>query len=242
MQWILCENLLTPEVFARYNPAFRGLAAQCRKPGVRAQDVGKVRQGRRASGFLTRQQGVQRVRSVDFRAFDLFAFIRGGESVSGSIGLNDMSRLLAERAADAPADAGHLFCWRMQGIVRDEAVAAGQSPRQRLFVDLEVDGAVWLQCQRCLRAYEQPLPVRTRLEDARSEAEADAAPLDDDESDVIVGSRSFDLIAQIEDELLLALPVSPRHEACPDAVEPEAAPAEKKPSPFAVLANLKTKH
>ncbi|ATJ86086.1 YceD family protein [Ralstonia solanacearum] len=179
---------------------------------------------------------------MDFRAFDLFAFIRSGESASGGIGLTDMPRLLAERAADAPADAGHLFRWRMQGIVRDEAVAAGQSPRQRLFVDLEVDGAVWLQCQRCLLAYEQPLPVRTRLEVARSEAEADAAPLDDDESDVIVGSRSFDLIAQIEDELLLALPVSPRHEACPDAVEPEAAQAEKKPSPFAVLANLKTKH
>ncbi|AMP38113.1 YceD family protein [Ralstonia solanacearum] len=179
---------------------------------------------------------------MDFRAFDLFAFIRGGEQASGSVGLTDMPRLLAEQAADAPANAGNLFRWQMRGVVRDEAVAAGQSPRQRLLVDLEVDGAVWLQCQRCLRAYEQPLPVRTRLEVVRSEAEADAAPLDDDEADVVVGSRSFDLIAQIEDELLLALPVSPRHEICPDAVEPEAAEAEKKPSPFAVLANLKTKH
>ncbi len=153
-----------------------------------------------------------------------------------------MPRLQAEQAADASAGAGDLFHWQMQGIVRDEAVAAGQSPRQRLFVDLEVDGVVWLQCQRCLHAYGQPLSVRTRLEVVRSEVEADAAPLDDDEADVIVGSRSFDLITQIEDELLLALPVSPRHEICPDAVEPEAAEAEKKPSPFAVLANLKTKH
>ena len=52
----------------------------------------------------------------------------------------------------------------------------------------------------------------------------------------------FDLITQIEDELLLALPVSPRHAVCPDEVLPEEAEAEKKPSPFAVLANLKTKH
>ncbi|WP_124380727.1 hypothetical protein [Ralstonia sp. SET104] len=35
------QNLLTSEVFARYNPAFRGLAAQCRKPGAGAQDVGR---------------------------------------------------------------------------------------------------------------------------------------------------------------------------------------------------------
>jgi uncharacterized protein len=179
---------------------------------------------------------------VDFRAFDLFAFIRAGEQASGSIGLNDMPRLRAEQAADAPADANVQFRWRMQGSVRDQTFVAGQPTHQRLFVDLEVDGAVWLQCQRCLKGYEQALPVRTRLEVMRSEAEADAAPLDDDEADVIVGSRSFDLITQIEDELLLALPVSPRHAVCPDEVLPEAVEAEKKPSPFAVLANLKTKH
>ena len=55
-------------------------------------------------------------------------------------------------------------------------------------------------------------------------------------------ARSFDLITQIEDELLLALPISPRHPVCPDEVLPESVDAEKKPSPFAVLANLKTKH
>ncbi|EPX97162.1 YceD family protein [Ralstonia insidiosa] len=178
---------------------------------------------------------------MNFRSFDLFAFIRSGEQVSGTVALADMPRLLAEQAADAPADANKPFRWQMQGTVREEATA-GQSARQRLFVDLEVDGVVWLQCQRCLHAYEQSLPVRTRLEVMRSEDEADAAPLDDDEADVIVGSRNFDLITQIEDELLLALPVSPRHAVCPDEVLPEEAEAEKKPSPFAVLANLKTKH
>ncbi|GCB02900.1 DUF177 domain-containing protein [Ralstonia sp. SET104] len=178
---------------------------------------------------------------MNFRAFDLFAFIRAGEPASGTVNLADMSRLLAEQAADAPADVNTQFRWKMHGAVREEATA-GQAARQRLFIDLEVDGAVWLQCQRCLKAYEQPLPVRSRLEVMRSEAEADAAPLDDDEADVIVGSRSFDLITQIEDELLLALPVSPRHAVCPDEVLPEEAEAEKKPSPFAVLANLKTKH
>ena len=179
---------------------------------------------------------------MDFRAFDLFAFIRAGAQASGAVDLSDVPRLRAEQASDVPVDADTQFRWRMQGVVRDESVVPGQPARQRLFVDLEVDGAVWLQCQRCLKAYEQVLSVRTRLEVMRSEAEADAAPLDDDEADVIVGSRSFDLITQIEDELLLALPISPRHPVCPDEVLPESVDAEKKPSPFAVLANLKTKH
>lgn len=178
---------------------------------------------------------------MDFRAFDLFAFIRSGERASGTVNLAEMPRLLAEQAADAPVDADTRFRWQMQGAIREEATA-GESARQRLFVDLEVDGAVWLQCQRCLKAYGQPLPVRTRLEVVRSEAEADAAPLDDDEADVIVGSRTFDLITQIEDELLLALPVSPRHAVCPEGILPGDVEPEKEPSPFAVLANLKTKH
>ncbi|MET3448665.1 hypothetical protein [Ralstonia sp. 1138] len=46
------QNLLTPEVFARYNPAFRGLAAQCRKPGAPAQGVMAAggRSGSRTNG------------------------------------------------------------------------------------------------------------------------------------------------------------------------------------------------
>jgi uncharacterized protein len=205
--------------------------------GVRAQG------GTNQVSRTYRQQAATRSAGsiMNFRSFDLFAFIRSGEQVSGTVALADMPRLLAEQAADAPADANKPFRWQMQGAVREEATA-GQSARQRLFVDLEVDGAVWLQCQRCLHAYEQSLLVRTRLEVMRSEEEADAAPLDDDEADVIVGSRNFDLITQIEDELLLALPVSPRHAVCPDEVLPEAVEAEKKPSPFAVLANLKTTH
>lgn len=78
---------------------------------------------------------------MNFRAFDLFAFIRAGEPASGTVNLADMSRLLAEQAADAPADVNTQFRWKMQGAVREEATA-GQAARQRLFIDLEVDGAV----------------------------------------------------------------------------------------------------
>ena len=46
-------------------------------------------------------------------------------------------------------------------------------------------------------------------EDAAAELDADS------DDDVLASSRSLDLRALIEDELLLALPLVPRHEACP---------------------------
>jgi len=62
-------------------------------------------------------------------------------------------------------------------------------------------------------------------------------------------SRDFNLLELIEDELLMALPVVPKHETCPapvklqaqDADFDAAAPAAQKPNPFAILEQLKNK-
>ncbi len=45
-----------------------------------------------------------------------------------------------------------------------------------------------------------------------TEEEADEFPLDEDEVEVIVGSRQFDLVDLIEEELLLFLPLVPKHD------------------------------
>ena len=59
---------------------------------------------------------------------------------------------------------------------------------------------------------------------------------------------SLDLVELIEDELILALPLVPRHEHCPVTLPASAADegaedaaAEPAPSPFAALARLKGK-
>jgi len=60
----------------------------------------------------------------------------------------------------------------------------------------------------------------------------------------VVGSRHFDLLAQVEDELILNVPYVPRHDVCPGAQASAAAPEEpdeRRPSPFAVLGQLKRK-
>jgi uncharacterized protein len=76
--------------------------------------------------------------------------------------------------------------------------------------------------------------------------EASAAALDDEsEEDVLVVSTEFDLPGLVEDELLMALPLVPRHETCPVEVKLAVEDADfgaasaEKPSPFAALASLR---
>ncbi len=82
---------------------------------------------------------------------------------------------------------------------------------------------------------------------AKNEENADEidALLEDDEIDVVVGSKTFNVMDLIEDEALLAIPQSPKHAVCPDlplasADTTAAIDAEvgKKASPFAVLKKI----
>nr|WP_315598060.1 DUF177 domain-containing protein [uncultured Cupriavidus sp.] len=192
--------------------------------------------------------------AFDLRETDLFAFCRKGGNVASEVPVRDLPRILAETAANAPASAAEeVFQYSLAGFVREEAVEPGAPVSQRLFVDVTVNGRVWLDCQRCLTVFAEPIATKMRFEVVASEAAAEEASMDDDELDVIVGSKKFSVLELIEDEVLLALPTAPKHVVCPTVheslvtgadgeVEPEAAPEEKRPSPFAALAGLKTKH
>jgi uncharacterized protein len=97
-----------------------------------------------------------------------------------------------------------------------------------------------LVCQRCL----QPLPVEVTAQ--RSflfvAGEHQAAELDAEcEDDVLALTRSLDLAELVEDELLLSLPLVPRHAACPLHLpaDPGEPLSEDRPNPFAALAALK---
>ncbi|CAG9163789.1 DUF177 domain-containing protein [Cupriavidus pampae] len=191
--------------------------------------------------------------AFDLRETDIFAFCRKGGSAEGDIAVRDLPRILAETAKDAPATAAdEIFHYTVDGFVSEEAGEPGAPAVQRLYLDVTTTGRVWQDCQRCLAAFPEPIDTDMRFEVMASEEEADAVPDEDEEVDVIVGSRRFSVLALIEDEVLLALPVAPKHDVCPAVhealvtgadgeVEPEAPPEEeKRPSPFAALAGLKT--
>ncbi len=155
---------------------------------------------------------------------DAFEFCRLGEQRSGITPVASLARLSAEAA-----DAGGEIRW---------AFAAGRHPKGFPQLTMHVDGEVSLMCQRCLSPFRQPIGSETVLVLARDEADADdiEEKLDDDSIDVIVGSAAQDLMQLVEDEALLSLPLSPRHEVCPGDA-PKVAP-DKPESPFAVLKKL----
>lgn len=157
---------------------------------------------------------------------DAFEFARQHDRREGEIAIADMSRLTKE----SPNTSGMLR-WSVTG-------GSGKLGNPQL--TLKVSAMVNPVCQRCLTSFPLEIATESALILAKSEADADRLEelLDDDDLEVIVGSKEMNLLDLIEDEALLALPLSPRHEVCPDASALEAQKGDK-PSPFAVLKGLK---
>lgn len=134
----------------------------------------------------------------------------------------------------APAD----VAWRVEG--RRVPVTGGEP---EVWLDISARTPVWLTCQRCLRPFESPIEIDQALRFVRGEAEAEA--LDAElEVDVLALPRALDLRELVEDELLLALPLVPRHEVCPSPLTFSAGPLDEvaepeRENPFAALQSLK---
>ncbi len=123
---------------------------------------------------------------------------------------------------------------------------AGATGAMDTWLHLQADASVPLTCQRCMAAVQTPLQVEQWYRFVASE-EIAMAEDDASEEDLLVMEPQFDLLALLEDELLMALPLVPMHDECPVLPafsagvidSPEDAP--EKPSPFAALAQLKKK-
>jgi uncharacterized protein len=128
--------------------------------------------------------------------------------------------------------------WSLQGLQRP---VKGGEPE--VWLHLEAETHVHLQCQRCLHTVNENLMVDRAFRFVGTDEEADRLD-EESEDDVLVLSRSLDVLELLEDELILALPLVPRHEVCPEALptavgEEDVAAPEVKPNPFAALAALR---
>jgi uncharacterized protein len=80
-----------------------------------------------------------------------------------------------------------------------------------------------------------------------SEDEADAFPIEDDQQEPLVASQHFDVLETIEDEILLSLPLIPKHpegvcEAHASTFGADAGGSgalETRENPFNILKNMK---
>lgn len=122
------------------------------------------------------------------------------------------------------------------------------------WLDASLAVIVPLTCQRCLEPVDTPLTTQVHM--ALLKYEKQAERLDEDADYIVLGTEQIgqgapeapviDLAELLEDELLLTMPISPRHESCENKhhaiveIEDEPEP-EKRDNPFEVLANLKGK-
>ena len=157
---------------------------------------------------------------------DAFEFCRLKERREGEISVADSARLSGECV-----DKSAVLSWSIEGGISSLGFAQ---------LTLSVSGSVSLLCQRCLTPCTFDIASESLLILAKDDAHADVieAMQDDDTIDVIVGSKVLDVMALVEDEALLAMPLSAKHEVCPDVAALDALNGAKKSSPFDVLKRL----
>lgn len=103
---------------------------------------------------------------------------------------------------------------------------------------LHINGKLRLVCQRCLGPMDIGLDTHSSFIVVRDEASIPDTDDETDEVDYLVAETHMSVIDLIEDEILLSLPLAPKHEmeACGAAGKLNEL---KKPSPFAELEKLK---
>lgn len=169
--------------------------------------------------------------NVDIRSLAL-----SSRQLAGSEPLAGYPRLAADVL---PGGGQALLRWEALFDMRSDASGAPQP-----WMHLTVSVNLLLTCQRCLGAAAVPVVVDRLFRFVASE---DVAELEDEAADeeVLNLDKQFRLRDLIEDEVLMAMPLVPRHEACPgnvqlSAVDPDFEVAlAAKPKPFDALAALK---
>lgn len=144
-------------------------------------------------------------------------FARAALERRGSLGIESLPRLAQMQGSTEGLE------YRLRG---------GTAGNGKACLRISVRGDVRLVCQRCLGPLATPLEVEVELqlaEDPREIAQAQ------DDVDRVLASAAMNVAQLVEDEVILALPMVPRHEACVAA----GAPPQTRASPFDALAALR---
>lgn len=155
---------------------------------------------------------------------DSKAFARESGFLEGEVLVADLARVL-----DLLVDSEGSLRYRLDGRLSD---------RNKPQVKLRLDGQLAVRCQRCLEGVLHPVRVRSVLEFVEDENDLSQEDIEDDSKDFLPAQEELDVVALIEDEIILDLPAAPRHESC---ALPDAKLGAERVSPFSVLQGLKRK-
>jgi uncharacterized protein len=149
---------------------------------------------------------------------DSRAFAREARSLQGELPIAELTRVL-----DLLVDSAGYLQYRIDG-----SMAARNRPQ----LLLQLDGALSVRCQRCLEGIVYPVKVRSVLEFVNDGEELTQEEIEDDTRDFLPAQSELDVVALIEEELILDSPSAPRHESC---VLPDTGQGTDRSSPFSVL-------
>ena len=175
-------------------------------------------------------------KDFDPRRLDVRRFADEGAALSSEDRLAGYPRLLAETDNGARERSVQ---WSARGELHNP-----NHVHPEIWLHLQAEAELPLVCQRCLQPVDVALTVDRDFRFVPDEATA-AAQDDEAEEDLLALSHAFDLLELVEDELLMEVPLAPRHEVCPEPVkmsaeDPDfAAAGGGRENPFAVLGQLK---
>lgn len=166
---------------------------------------------------------------------DSLDFAANGKQIDAQVPFAELPRLL-----DVLENPQGILHYILQGRIDNQG---------RPVLDVSLDGNCQLRCQRCLHGLDYAIQHEARLL-LCDQASLDVLepqnllvghPDDDEEYESILADAHLDVLALLEDEILLALPISPMHELGACQVAEEENKQEGEPHPFAVLEKLKRK-
>ncbi|TAN71553.1 MAG: DUF177 domain-containing protein [Gallionella sp.] len=155
---------------------------------------------------------------------DCLDFARNGRQTSGKVPVAGLARLL-----DVLENPQGFFGYTVQG---------GVDKQGNPYLDVSVAGICRLRCQRCLGGLDYPVHLDSRLL-LRDQAGLDALDTDEEEFDSILADAKLDVLDMLEEEILLSLPIAPRHELGACQAEDGKNVHKEEKNPFAALAKLK---
>jgi uncharacterized protein len=156
---------------------------------------------------------------------DSLDFARNGMELRGEVAMAEMPRL-QDMLAEPEGQVSYVLRGR-----RDK--------NGKPVLELTLEGSCQLRCQRCLQSLAYPINMTSRLLPV-PEGELDDSSPEEDGMDRIPAQASMNVLDLVEEEILLGLPLAPKHEfgACDAATESSPIPSRK---PFEVLGRIKSK-
>jgi uncharacterized protein len=163
------------------------------------------------------------------RTIDALCFARERQSLHGKIRLFDLTRLRESLA-------------NLEGCAEFRLVG-GVDEQERSIITLSVHAALPMICWRCLEPMRIEVNPTTRFVLVGEESNLPAVEDEPEEWTALVALPSLDLQALVEDELILALPMTPSHPSddCGPLETAAHMVSDGPESPFSALRALKRK-